>query len=591
MIASRRQVILMTGAALLPLGQASAQAAGGADAQFTAIYKAWLEDSLRLNPTYATQAGDHRFDSELDDIGPVGRAARVRLARTTIDALAKLPRAGLSRANQVDAAILENQVKGDLWTLEVLQDWAWDPLGYQGVAGGAIYSLVAREFAPLPVRLKAATARMEKLPALLLQARQNLDPARVPKIHAETLVGQNKGLHSLVDDIVSQGKVLPDADRAPLEAAAARLKTAIDSQQAWLEKDLVPNAKGDFRLGAKLYDAKLAFALNSPLSRAEIRRRAEAAMVATRAKMYALAGPVIAGKPGAPSAPANPTPQQQQAVIEAALELAYADVPPRDKLVEDAEKTLAQATTFVRAKDLVTVPTEPVKIILVPEFQRGVAVAYCDPPGPLDRGQSTFYKISPIPTDWTDAQAKSFLREYNSRAIHEVTIHEAMPGHYLQLAHANRYPSILRAVLFSGPFVEGWACYAEDVMAQAGYLDGDPLYKLVNLKLLLRTIANALIDQGVHVDGMTRDQAIELMTVQAFQQEREAAGKWTRAQLSSAQLPTYFVGWEEHWALRREAETRWGKDFKAKTYHDKVLSYGSPPVRFARQLMFDELIA
>lgn len=166
-----------------------------------------------------------------------------------------------------------------------------------------------------------------------------------------------------------------------------------------------------------------------------------------------------------------------------------------------------------------------------------------------------------------------------------------MPGHYLQLAHSNRYPSVLRAVLSSGPFVEGWACYAQDIVADAGYLNGDPLYQLVHMKWQLRVVANAILDQGIHVDGWTREQAMELMTKGAFQQEREAAGKWVRAQLSSAQLPTYFVGWTEHRALRAEVEKRWGPNFTQKKFHDQALSYGSPPVRYVRQLILDEAIA
>ena len=590
---SRRHLLAAASlAALVPLDLAFAQAGGSAeDAAFAKVSKDWLDGSMKLSPVFATGIGDHRYDAELDDVSAAGRAARIKLNRDVLKALQAIPRAKLSRANQVDALILENQVQGQIWTDEDLQDWAWDPLVYSNIAGSALNTLMAREFAPLPDRLRSATARMEKLPALLAQSRKELQPKRVPKVHAETMVGQNKGLHSLVAEVMAEAGALSGADRVRLDAAAASLKRAIDEHQVWLEKTLVPNAAGDFRIGAKNYDQKLAFALNSPLSRAEIKTKALEALTRIRAEMYGIARGVVAGRPGAPEAPANPTPDQQQKVIEAALELVYAHKPPRNGLVEEAERQLKQTTDFVRAKDLVTVPDDPVKIILTPEFQRGVAVAYCDPPGPLDKGQSTFYKISPIPDDWTDAQADSFLREYNVYGMQEVTIHEAMPGHYLQLAHSNRYPSVLRSVLFSGPFVEGWAVYAQDIMAEAGYLDRDPLYLLAHLKLHLRVIANALLDQGVHVDGMTRDEAMKLMTVQAFQQEREAAGKWVRAQVSSAQLPTYFVGWQEHWALRREAEKRWGAEFTLKRYHDKVLSFGSPPARFVGQLMFDLPIA
>lgn len=587
---SRRTLLGMTAAAPFTFG-ALAQAATPADARFEALAKGWVDASMRLSPVSATQIGDHRFDDLIDDMGPKGRAAVVKLASETLAALKATPRAQLSRANQVDAAILENQVRSDLWTTQTLQPYAWDPLTWNAVAGGALYTLTAREFAPLETRLRSATARMEKLPALLAQCRADLVPARVPKIHADTVVGQNKGLHSLVDGVVADAGKLPPADRARLEAAAKTCKAAIDEHQKWLETVLVPGAKGDFRLGAELYDAKLAFALNSPLSRAEIKTRALAEMTSLRATMYDISAKFLAGKPGAPPTPANPTEPQRQAAIEAALEYAYAKKPARTKLVEAAEACLVQATAFVREKNIVTVPSDPVKIGLVPEFQRGVAVAYCDAPGPLDKGQQTYYKISPIPDDWTDAQADSFLREYNSLGIQEVTVHEAMPGHYLQLAHANAYPSVLRAVLSSGPFVEGWACYAEDVMADEGYLDRDPLYLLVHLKLQLRVCANALLDQAVHVDNISREDAMKLMTVQAFQQEREAAGKWVRAQLSQAQLPTYFVGWEEHKALRKQAEAKWGKTFTLKRYHDGILAYGSPPARFAGQLLFDQPIA
>jgi uncharacterized protein (DUF885 family) len=245
----------------------------------------------------------------------------------------------------------------------------------------------------------------------------------------------------------------------------------------------------------------------------------------------------------------------------------------------------------VRAKSFVTMPDEPLEIILMPEFQRGVAVAYCDSPGPLDKGQRTFYAVSPIPADWTPAQVDSFLREYNKRSIANLTIHEAMPGHYLQIAHSNRYPSVLRAMLGSGPFVEGWAVYAERVMREQGFRGDDPLMKLVQLKWYLRAVTNAIMDSAIHVDGMTRDEAMKLMTETGFQEEREAAGKWVRAQLTSAQLSTYFVGYQEHADMRAEAERRLGTKFDLKQYHDRVLSYGSPPVRFVRELTFDEPIS
>ncbi|WP_296279135.1 DUF885 domain-containing protein [Pseudoxanthomonas sp.] len=562
-----------------------------ADAAFADLSKRALEGWLQLSPVGATQIGEHKYDGELDDLSAAGRQKGLEFSKKILAELDATDIAALSRENQVDAAILRNQLQYDIWTAETLQSWAWDPQVYNNVAGGAIYGLMAREFAPLPDRLKSATARMQKIPALLAQARENLDPARVPKVHAETVAKQNAGILSIVDTFITPHlKELREADRAQADAAIDGLKKAVAEHQAWLDKTLVPNAKGDFRIGQALYDQKLQFALLSSLSRADIKQRAEGELKRVREEMYGIARTVLKDKPGAPALPETPTADEQQKAIEAALELAYAERPARDKVVADAEAALAQATEFVRKHDLVTLPDAPVEIIEMPEFQRGVAVAYCDSPGPLDKNLKTFYAVSPIPDEWDQKQVDSFLREYNSRMIHLLSIHEGTPGHYLEGWHSAKFPSTLRAVLRSGMFAEGWAVYTEKMMSDAGYLDNDPLFHLVQMKFYLRTIANAILDQGVQVDGWTREQAMDLMVRQTFQQEREAAGKWTRAQLTSAQLPTYFVGVQEHFDMRKAAEAKQGAQFNLKAYHDQVLSYGAPPVRFVRQLMLDEPI-
>ncbi len=569
----------------------AAPATSDADAEFADLSARWLDGAMRLSPVGATQTGDHRFDTQLDDLSAAGRAKSLAFSQQMLAELAKIDRSKLSRENQVDASVLANQLHYDVFNAEKMQGWAWDPTIYTGLEGSALFTLMARDFAPMPERLRSATARIEELPRLMEQMRANLDPKRVPLIFAQTASKQGHGALDIVDGmIVPEEKVLPEADRARLDKAIANLRTAVAEQQTWLDKTLVPNAKGNFRIGKQLFDEKLHFALDSTLSREEIRKRAQAEVVKIRQQMYAIARGVLKDKPGAPPAPEHPTPAQQQAAIQFALDLAAADRPNRHDVVDVAKAELAKATDFVRKHDLITLPDAPVKVILMPEFARGVAVAYCDSPGPLDKKLATFYAVSPIPDSWSDAQATSFLKEYNTRSIAELGVHEAMPGHYVQIWHSNQFPSTLRAVLGSGSFIEGWAVYAEHMMAQQGFLDGDPLYRLVQLKWYLRATVNALLDQGIHVDGMTREEAMKLMTQTAFQEEREAAGKWTRAQLSSTQLSTYFVGAQEHFDLLREAKATWGKDFNLKRYHDTVTSFGSPPARYVAELMFDKPI-
>ena len=587
----RSKFFVLVLAAVSAVVPARADSPAAVDTRFEAVAQRYVAEFGQYAPVSATQLGDHRFDANLDDVSAAGRARTLAWVKELLGQLQGIERSQLSRANQVDAAVLENQLRYSIWTEEKFRDWSWDPLLYTQLAGQSIYGLLAREFAPLPERLRSVTARLEQMPRLLENTRANLVPERVPAIHAETAVRQNPGVLSLVDELVvpNLGKLDPD-QRTRLEGAIAGARAAVSQHQQWLEKELVPRAKGEFRVGRELFDEKLGFALMSPLSRAEIRTRAESAVKVTRASMYDVARIVLQGRDGAPATPADPSPAEQQAAITAALAVAGAERPSREGVVDLARETLRETTAFVRAKNFVTLPDEPLDIILMPEFQRGVAVAYCDSPGPLDKGQRTFFAVSPIPADWTQEQVDSFLREYNTRSIANLTIHEAMPGHYLQLAHSNKYPSIVRAMLGSGPFVEGWAVYTERVMQEQGFRGDDPLMRLVQLKWYLRAVTNAIMDSAIHVDGMTREQAMQLMTETGFQEEREAAGKWVRAQLSSAQLSTYFVGYQEHSDLRAEAERRRGDKFDIKAYHDKVLSFGSPPVRFVRALVFDEPI-
>jgi uncharacterized protein (DUF885 family) len=591
MMTFTRRAATAVGLAVLA-APAAALAQSPADRRFAALAVRYIDQTLALQPVFATQQGDHRFDDQVDDLSAAGLARQIALARALLAEADALRPAELTRENQVDLAVLKNQLRYGIWTDEVLQSWAWDPQIYSSTAGNALFGLMSRDYAPRPQRLRAAIARMEKLPAFLAQACARLQPARVPAIHAETVAKQNGGVMSIVDSMITPFAAdLDAAGQARLKAATATLKAAMAEHQAWLDKTLVPAAKGEFRLGPALYDQKLAFALCSPQTRAEIRTLAEAEVRAARAEMYQLSARILQGRAGAPAAPPNPDPAAEQAVIEAALELVYADRPTREGLVEANKAGLAEATGFVRAKDLITLPDAPVEVILMPEYARGASVAYCDPPGPLDKGQKTFYAVSPIPDDWTADQAASFLREYNRREVHDIAIHEAMPGHFVQLWHANRHPSTVRALLWSQPFVEGWAVYAEDMMAKQGYMGGDPLFRLQQLKMRLRTITNAILDQMVHVDGASEAEVMRFLTVTAFQQEREAAGKWTRARLDSTQLPAYFVGVSAHDQMRAEAERREGAAFNLKRYHDRVVSFGSPPPRFVRQLMFGEPIA
>jgi uncharacterized protein (DUF885 family) len=562
----------------------AAQAQSEADAAF-------IDDLPVHSPVGATLIGDHRQDGALDQGGIDGRAKSIRIYEQRLAELQSIDRQLLTRSHQVDADLLLNEIESRLWSIETFQEWAWNPLVYVRISGSAIYGLMSRDFAPLSERLESVTTRLEQLPRYLNQARVSLQPRRVPKIHAETAIQQNQGLISLIETLVEPELATTSGEfRFRLQAAIAVAKNAIAEHQTWLEEELLPRAAGDFRIGAALFDTKLAFTLNSPLTRREIRTRAENEYVAARDQMYQVSKELYTEQYPFTSFPDKPDEAYKQVIIRTALEKAYQQLPAPDGIVELAKETLQQASDFVREKNLVTMPEEPLEIIVMPEFRRGVTLAYLDQAGPLDSGQRSFYAVSPLPSDWTRQQVNSFLREYNLLSVHNLTIHEAMPGHYLQLALSNRYPSVLRSALWSGPFVEGWAVYTERMMIEAGYLNNDPLMRLIMLKWYLRAVTNAIIDQAIHVDGMAREAAMKLMIEGGFQEEREAAGKWVRAQLTSTQLSTYFVGYQEHRDLRAAVEQSWGDEFTLRRYHDQALSYGSPSVKYVRALMLNEPI-
>ncbi|MCB1185114.1 DUF885 domain-containing protein [bacterium] len=552
---------------------------GAADARFANLARAHLDRMLELHPEWATNLGDHRFDHLVTDFTREGFATRRDFYRNTLEELDSIDPADLSPANRVDWLTLRDACDSAVFEITELKEHRWNPTVYN--PGDGLYNLLARDFAPLEQRLRALKARLEALPATLEAAQVNLD--NPPRVMTETAIRQNPGVINLVmDGLQEHLKDAPAELQDEFKPVRARAIAALDAYGQWLEKDLLPRSNGDFRLGRKLWEKKLRYSLSSDLDPAEILARAERDLAATRAEMVEVALPLYRDYFGGH---VDDTTPGQDALIRRVLARLAEDRPTNETIVPEAREGLARITEFVRKKKLVTVPDEPVEIIVMPEHQRGFAIGYCDSPGPLEKNGTTFYAISPTPKDWPAERAETFYREYNDYMLQDLTIHEAMPGHYLQIAHANRYEAAtpLRAVYSSGTFVEGWATYAEQLMVEAGY--GGPEVHLQQLKMRLRLIINAIIDQRIHCDGMTEGEAMEMMMVDGFQEEGEAAGKWVRASLSSTQLSTYYVGNLEINGIRAAYEKKHGKEIDLKAFHDELLSFGSPAPKYARELM------
>ena len=561
------------------------------NSRFTAIGDRYLEDLLRRSPVGASGLGDHRYDHLLDQVDQASREQHAQHSRKLLAELGQIDANQLSRANQVDFFLLRQRLNKEIWQIETLREWKWNPLVYVGIPGSSLYLLLSREFAPLEDRLRHVAARCRAFPVFFEQSRESLLAEKVPAIHAETAIIQNPGILKLLDALVMpQLEKLPEPLRIELEESLQIARDAVEKHQRWLEDELLPSAKGSPRISEKLYREKFAFDLFSSLSPEELRDRAEQQKTLLHRRMYELSTEIYAQRCPGFQPPIEPTREQQMQLIRDCLDLAADDAPAENEVVDAACHSLRITTEFVREKDLLSLPDDPLEIIAMPEFRRGVAVAYCDAPGPLENGAKTFYAVSPPPADWNGKQVDSFLREYNLRSLHNLTVHEAMPGHYVQLLRSNATSSRLRAVLASGTFIEGWAVYTESMMVDEGFLPTDLLMRLVVLKWQLRGVTNALLDQRIHLDGVDEDAAMSLMVDEGFQEQSEAAGKYRRSLLTSVQLSTYFAGYMEVVDIRTAVEAAWGDDFRLKTFHDQLMNFGSPPPAFVRALMLDEPI-
>jgi uncharacterized protein (DUF885 family) len=533
---------------------------------YPALAERIVDELLAADPELAARAGDHRYDHLLADLSSDGVAARVRMLRDAAGALSGVDTDGLSVADRVDYEQLLSLVERQLFALTEVREHEWNPLVHN--PGRLLHGLVARPFAPAADRLEALAGRLRAIPDALEVARSVL--ADCPRIHLETAAGQFRGTAALVQEEVPALAAQAPSSWSTVELVANDAVAALESFAGWLDEHAAVAEPGrDPRLGRPLWEARLWHTLDTELTASEVYRLARDTMDDVAEAIRQAAAELVGGRP-------------DDDTVRLALERLADQHPDDTSIVGLAETTLDEATSFVAAHDLVSLVDDPCVIQTMPEFARGVAVAYCDAPGPLEATSvPTFYCIAPTPAGWSAERVESFYREYNEHMVRDLTVHEAMPGHFLQLAHARRYSGStrVRAVTQSGPFVEGWAVYAERLMAEHGF--GGPPVRLQQLKMQLRMAINAIIDQAVHCDGMTEGEAMALMTQRGFQQDGEAAGKWRRALLTSTQLSTYFVGYQEVSAIAAARPS----GVAPRAWHDRMLGHGSVSPRHLRGLL------
>jgi uncharacterized protein (DUF885 family) len=539
------------------------QAAAPAKPDLGSLTDDFVYGSLALSPVGATSAGYHehngvKLDEQIDDFSAAGIDQQHKFYSDFHTRLAAIQQDSLSAEDHADFEIIDNQINLSLLELDKIQSYRHNPTVYVELVGNALFNPFVLEYAPIDQRYRAIIQRLQKIPALMQQGQANLQDA--PDVWNRVAREENEGNLDLIDKTL-RAKA-PEALKADYDRAAG---PALDSLRAFTKflKDDLSKKTSDWRLGKEKYDQKFAYTLVSGKKPEQVLSEAEAALKDVRDQMAKLAAP--------------------QSVKAALDKIAQQHTTPA-AFMDEAKKDLEEATNFVREKHLVTLGnTGNLQVIPTPEFMRGIySVAGFNAAPALEPQLGAFYWVTPIPPNMPKASVDSKLREYNRYGLMQITIHEAMPGHYVQFEFANalqpKSRRVLRSIFGNGPYVEGWALYTQQMMSDEGFMDNSKELRLSMMKQLLRSIANSILDIRLQTMGMTEQQALDLMMNDTFQEKEEATGKYQRAQLSSCQLPMYFLGWRGWLDTREDYKKRKGAAFQLQQFQDAALKESAVPL-------------
>jgi uncharacterized protein (DUF885 family) len=572
---------------MTPLLLNGAHAADDEDARLATLFRNHLDELFHQRPFLATRLGEHRFDHLLDDLSPGARAGWLEHARRVLrDLNDKIDYHKLSRSGQIDYEIFKHELTRTLWLGENTHPFEEDPRTYNEYVTDSVFLLLTQSTQPPAVNLRNSVARMAQIPRVLATARQSLQ--NPPRVFVETAIRQNQGAIAFylngIFELAGETALLGD-----LRPAAKPVVECLKAYQKFLETDLLPRAKGEWRLGKEKFTRKLELDLNAGLSADEVLREAETEFARVEREMYVLARQLWAECYSKQALPPDDAPGRQ-ATIQRVLEKLGRDHGRVEELVRDARMLTEQIKAFITEKNILRLPQpDRCQVLEMPEFRRGNTVAYLDPAPPLDPKAASVYAISPPPRDWDSRRVESYLEEYNRSMLPILTIHEAYPGHYVQLEYSNRNPSLIRRLLYSGVFAEGWAVYTEQMMLDQGFGKGDLGMRLHQLKFYLRAVANAILDHKMHCGGMTDADALAFLMQRVFQTEGEALGKIIRAKQSSCQLSEYFVGRTAFYRLRQQLQREEGEKFDLGRFHEALLDHGTLPVKYLPELTKERL--
>jgi len=560
---------------------------GTPEHDFSKLTGEFVYTSLSFSPITATAAGLHVYrgqnlDEQLDDMSPAALDhQRTFFHRFRQRLQSEIKPDALTPEARADLHILQDQISLGLLDLEDIQSYLHNPTMYVEMAGNALFTPLTLEYAPLPARIRQIIARLQKLPLLLDQARTNLTSS--PAIWTQVAADENEGNIALVDKTIREA--VPADQRADFDRAARPALDALRKFQDYLRNSLALRDDYDWRLGRDRYTRKFRYALESGIDPSDVLEMAARSLQETRARMLARALPLHARFFPHHTDHANLAgPARENLVISEVLDHIAEQHSTRAGYVDDARRDLDEARQFVAEKHLVTLPAHAnLQVIPTPPFMRGIySVGGFNPAPPLEPQLGAFYWITPIPAEWDRQRIESKLREYNFYKLKLLTLHEAIPGHYVQFEYANEVQPaarrLLRALYGNTPYIEGWAEYSTQAMLDDGFLDNSPEMRLTFEKEDLRVIANAILDIRMQMLNMSDQEALDLMEKETFQETQEATAKLQRAKLSSAQLPAYFVGWRGWLSVRDKYRQSKGTAFRLEDFHDAALKEGAVPL-------------
>ena len=590
-----------------PLLALSAGGPGASDAaasrKFAQMSDEFIKQSLVLSPTTASTAGYHAYvdpktgktialDAELDDMSPQSMAnQRAFYARWRVRFRTETPPSSLSPQDAAEWQLIDDQIGLSLLEFDKIQNYRHNPTVPVELIGNALFLPLTQNYAAHDVRMGHVLARMQQIPRLLDQVKAYLNNA--DPIFVKTAISENEGNIDLIQHTISQeippgSPLKPEYDRVAPPAVAA-----LQSFSKWLADDLGkrPSTRS-WRLGKDLYDQKFRLVMETDITPDQLLADAEQELKAVRAEMLQLALPMHAQMfPGHGDHSDLTGRDRENRIIGEVLDKISEEHPRRDQLQQDIEADLAGIRQFIRQKKIVSLPSrDNLKVIPTPPFMRGIySVAGFHSAPPLEPQAEAEYWVTPIDPRMPEAQAESKLREYNNYTLEWLSLHEALPGHYVQFEHLNDIQPESRRLVLSlfgnGAYIEGWAEYGAQVMMDEGFLNNDPKFRMMMRKIRLRLLANTILDVRMQTMGMTDEQAMDLMTKDAFQTQAEAQGKLLRAKLSSTQLPTYYVGLREWLSFRKRYQEAAGKSFDMQKFHDLVLDQGPLPVPVVEKIV------